>query len=225
MICRDTMPTQNVKDVTARWTTPPSADLWEKLKSIAASSIDGFLSLGPVLPDGEDRRLAKLSVHQCAGDELAWSLMLFPVPSSAPPSTIKDRDKQLGGRTGLLSIITEALPPGLPAVGGFMIRFRVPEVGFACPLLPVVLGKDSGHEAAMRLGREARLEQVGYRFDGGAGGIEEISIIYRHKTHEYSVIIAASGPLKLAPGRWLPFADDISDLALGAFFTPNGVVA
>jgi hypothetical protein len=75
------------------------------------------------------------------------------------------------------------------------------------------------------LGRSARLEQVGYRFEGGAGGLEEVALLYHHLKDRYAALVSATGPLKLGASTWLPFADDIVDLVQNAFFSSREVQA
>ena len=212
------MPIDDLNDITAHWTTQWSNDVWEKAKGLAARSSDAYLHLGPVLPSGEESRIATLMAHRCIDDEIWWTLSVRPLPDSEPPAAVKDQDRLLGGRAGLIALLADPPSSGLATVGTLRVRFRVPETAFVCSLLPAVLDKDSGHDAATRFAREARLEQIGYRFEGGAGGIEEIAIIYLHKKGQYSVEVTANGPLKLTSLTWLPFANDVHDLALSAFF-------
>jgi hypothetical protein len=87
-----------------------------------------------------------------------------------------------------------------------------------------VIKNGEGHDAALLLGRGARLEQVGYRFEGGgAGGIEEIALIYNHQDNRYVVLVSAAGPLKLSSPTWLSFAEDIGELVQNTFFSPKEV--
>lgn len=219
------MPIKDLKAISAIWRTPPSNDIWNRLKNLGDSEpgFTDYLRLGPTLPTAEETRTATLSVHRCTDDELHWALTVRPAPTTDAPEQLKAGDQKLGGRNGLATLLAEALPIGLPDVGAFRVRFHVPEATFVCHALPVVIEKNSGHEAALRFGRKALLEQVGYRFEGGAGGIEEIALIYLHKKNQYSVILDANGPLKFTSNTWLPFADDVGDLALNAFFSPREV--
>jgi hypothetical protein len=78
------------------------------------------------------------------------------------------------------------------------------------------------HDFASSLGRRTYIEQIGYRFDGGASGLEEVAIIYIHKDDVFSVTIRASGLLKLRESRWLPYAKEVADLVVDTFFIREG---
>lgn len=214
------MPSTDLKSITATWTTPPSSELWDRLKSLGGTETkaDEYVRLGPTLPTSTESRIATAFVHQCDNDELHWILAVQPPPEGDAPESVRARNDEIGGPAGLALLLSGALPAGLPNVGAFRIRFHVPAARFTCSAIPVVVEKTSGHEAALRFARQAHLEQVGYRFDGGAGGIEEIAIVYLHKQQQYRVVIEANGPLKLASGILLPFADDVIDLAMTGFF-------
>ena len=220
------MPGRTLRSTTATWRTPSSPDLWKKLEGLARlTSKEGlFLAFGPTLPDEQDDRLAKAVVHRQEDlSELHWTLTVERAPSEEPPQQAREHDRKLGGRSGLSRLLAEALARDVSAVGTFRARCRLPRSGYCCPTVPAMIEKGSAHHAALLLG-EARLEQVGYRFDGGVSGIEEISIVYLHVPEEYSLNIAARGPLKLGSPRWLPFADDVVDLALSTFFVSKEVV-
>ena len=82
--------------------------------------------------------------------------------------------------------------------------------------------KERDEKLGGRGGRGARLEQIGYRFEGGgAGGIEEVVLIYEHLYGRYRANISATGLLKLNSPTWLPFADDIAELVSHTFFAPK----
>ncbi len=206
---------------TAEWSTPSSPEVWKRLEDLRRdASKDGtFLAIGPTLPDEGDPRSARLVVHHHEEDsELHWMLTVERPPSGEPPERAKDHDRKIGGRTGLSSLLADALAHDVPAVGRFRARCRLLESEFRCPSIPATVEKgDPDHAAALLLG-QARVEQVGYRFADGAGGIEEISIIYLHVQEEYSLNVAARGPLKLSSPRWLPFADNMVELASSTFF-------
>lgn len=216
------MPSQNLANVTVTWKTPYSDEVWEKLEGITTVDEGRFFSLGPTLPvEGEpERRSAVVGVHRHDHeDELHWLLSVQPAPSDEPPLDIKERDQKLGGRRGLASLLLHALPSSAPAVGTFQVRLTLPEAEFACPAILGAIKPGVGHDAALLLGRGAQLEQVGYRFDGGgAGGIDEVVLIYEHLRSRYRANISATGSLKLDSPIWLPFADDVAELVQRTFF-------
>jgi hypothetical protein len=212
------MPILTIVDAT--WATPFSDHVWAVLDGLkrAASKEGDLLALGPVLPDEEDARTAEAVVHR-RDDELHWALAVGPPPSAEPPTEVKEHDAKLGGRRGLSALLLGALPGGAPGIGAFRIRCFLPETGFRCPFVPASVGEGSAQAAALRLG-EARLEQVGFRFENGAAGIEELAIVYLHLKKEYSLNVRAKGPLKLKSARWLPFADDVVETAASTLFAP-----
>jgi hypothetical protein len=221
------MPSPDLNIITATWKTPFSDNLWKKLDSLkaAAPAQDDFVNLGPTLPDDQERRIAEVVVHRDEDeDDLHWILAVRSVPSDEPPDHIRQHDEQLGGRRGLSSLLAEAFPSGAPAVGSFRLRLLFPENEFTCLMIPAAVKKGGGHDAALLLGRDAQLEQVGYRFEGGgAGGIEEVALIYRHQERRYDALVSATGPLKLTAPTWLPFAADVGELVQNTFFSPREV--
>ncbi len=228
------MPTLDVRTAHATWTTPFSDELWKKLEELApvAREADGSSKrdhcvLGPTLPDDSDSRIATLTVHHHdkpdSKDHLFWVLAIRPAPKSKPPEQVIEGNQRINGRQGLATMLADSLPPGVPGVASFKFQFLLPEGQFTSPLVPAAVELGTGHDAALRLSREARIEQVGYRFEGGAGGLEEVAIVYFHREKQYSVTIAAKGPLKLGSPRWLPFMDDIGDLVVNAFFLSKEV--
>lgn len=212
------------KIVTATWETPLSGDFWKKLENYKADTSEtrGVFTLGPILPDDDDARIATAIVHRHEGEgELHWALAVRPAPPSEPPESVKRHDRLIGGRRGLCSLLMEAFAPGVPAVARFDVRLFFSDVRFRCALIPTVVEQGGGHDAALLLGRDARLEQVGYRFEsGGVGGIQEVALMYLHVDGQYRAVTSAVGPLKLGYRTWLPFADDISELVQNAFFSP-----
>lgn len=214
------MPSQILANITVTWKTPYSDEVWEKLEGIANCDEESYLSLGPTLPDAQEHRTAAVVVHRHEDEaQLHWMLNVQAAPSSEPPGHVKENDEKVGGRGGLASLLEQALPSAAPAVGGFRVLLSFPEAEFTCPVLLGAIKPGDGHDAAQLLGRGAQLEQIGYRFDGGgAGGIEEVVLIYEHLRSRYRANISATGSLKLSSPTWLPFADDVADLVSGTFF-------
>ena len=219
------MPSQILANATVNWKTPYSDEVWEKLEGVTTLDEEEFFSLGPTFPKEEEleRRSAVVGVHRHEDtNELHWVLSVQAAPSDEPPAHIKERDEKLGGRGGLASLLAQALPSSAPAVGAFHVRLFFPEAEFTCPMIPAVVAAGGSHEAVLQLGRGARLEQIGYRFEGGgAGGIEEVVLIYEHLYGRYRANISATGLLKLNSPTWLPFADDIAELVSHTFFAPK----
>lgn len=160
------MPSSILANVNVTWKTPYSAEVWEKLESIARIEEENYLSLGPTLPDEQDPRTAVVVVH-CPEDEAQfhWVFNVQAAPSDEPPPRVKENDKKLGGRSGLASLLAQSLPLAAPAVGGFQAHLFLLETEFTCPMIPAAIELGSVHDAALLLGRGARLEQIGYRFE------------------------------------------------------------
>ncbi|WP_437783438.1 hypothetical protein [Sorangium sp. So ce1097] len=225
------MSNYDIISVVATWTTPLSDEFWSRLESLNAVATEqsdqegqgNTIVLGPTLPDDDDPRVAHAAAHSHKEDnEVHWGLSVQPTPQGEPPEEARKQHEKLGGRKGLASLFTEALPSGLPAVGSFRLRLSFAEDRFACAVIPAILEKGSIHDAALHLGRGARLEQVGYRFEGGgASGIEEITLMYEHSKQRFVATVLATGPLKFGSPRWLTFADDIGELVQNTFFSPR----
>jgi hypothetical protein len=203
--------------ITASWTTPFSDEVWKKLDGLkhAASKEGDLVALGPTLPNANDERTAEVVVHRPAQGDLYFRLTIGPCPPGDPPEHVREHDTKLGGPGGLSALLAS----GAPGLGAFRIRCFISEKELRCPSIPASVVEGSAHAAALRIG-EARLEQVGYRFENGATGVEEVAIVYLHLRREYSLSISAKGPLKLRSPRWLPFADDVIETALSTFFLP-----
>jgi hypothetical protein len=213
-----------LRTITASWSTPFAGEIWTQLESCKRSTSKNgdAIVLGLVLPDDQEPRLAELTVHRDAEQEIHWSLSVLKAPEVPPPKAVVAQSEKLGGRCGLENLMKAGLPAGTPAVGLFRVRVMLPEARFACPTLPTAALEEYGHGAALTLGQEVRLEQVGYRFQGGGAlGLEEVALVYLHRSREYAVIVTARGPLKLGSPTWLPFATDAAELAVSAFFSPR----
>jgi len=67
------------------------------------------------------------------------------------------------------------------------------------------------------LGR-AQCEQIGYRFESGASGLEEVAIVYLHEEERFSLIVVARGALEIGDVRWLPYCDIVASLLVSRYF-------
>lgn len=220
--------------VAASWTTAYTDDVWAKLQAFKADTPfdvpdeeqSDWLALGPSLPDENESRIAvaiaRRHLGRVEGDgggaRLKWSLTVQQAPEGEPVERIRLHNKTLGGRPGLMRLLSETEPGGTPQVGRFLVKLVIEEARWKCRVLPVPLEPGGLHAPAAKLGRGARIEQVGYRYESGVSGLEEISIIYVHDDRTFAVSIHANGTLRLGSSTWLPYADEIADLALGTFF-------
>lgn len=219
------------RSVTAFWATPYSEENWKRLE--AAKSDGAILSdeddegdedvvslpLAIGLPDEDEPRVARVMVHRSLNgedsDRIHWTLMVSRAPTSAPPEDVVAEGAKIGGRVGLANFIAGFIQDGAP-VGSFFITMRVNQAARKCKVLPA---KPHQNDPAMDLGRPAIQEQIGYRFENGVNGLEEVAIVYDHKNDWFEVTILARGLLNLKATTWLPYAGDVEKLVLGAFFT------
>jgi len=218
-VARRDMASTYIREVSVTWETPFSAELWAEVERLAGKVEDDPLQdhVLSVLPDAHETRRATALVHRHGDkDTLHWLLLVSLPPSADPPQEIRDSDQRVGGRIGLAALLADSFAPG-PQVGRFLVRLHLPESKFTCSRIPA--DPSEADQAALTLGQGARLEHVGYRYEGGgASGIEEVTLSYAHEKQRYVVQCFAKSPLKLSEAAWLPFADDISDLVQPAFF-------
>ena len=215
-----------LKTVTASWETEYVDEVWQRVEKVGIPSKRGKRSLwfvGPVLPDANESRLAEVAVHshEATDDEPAiihWSLNVRPPPDSDPPDEALERDQRVGGREGLSQLLADGFSGFTSQVALFSITLRLGRTRYACRVLPRKIQRGSEHEPALVLADSTSLEQVGYRFEDGASGLQEVTIVYLHQENEYSVRIQAKGHLKLGISTWLPYADEIAELIVGTFF-------
>jgi len=76
--------------------------------------------------------------------------------------------------------------------------------------------------AVSEIGRTAKLEEIGYRFTDGILGIVELSVIYMHDAHRWSVSVQASGPMKVDDILELPLAKEVIDFVTARIFDRLG---
>lgn len=241
------MPHPAIVEILVSWVTEFSEDGWSHLEAIKSSLLTRrkprdpqeieALSFGPVLPDDGnslDSRIATLVVvphpTQVDGrpkidgrpDELLWTMAVRPRPDSEPPPSVKEDNLKFGGRSGLIKSVLDWAAP--PPVGRFRVDLAVPGDTYDCRVLPVALDRACAgiHEPAVALAESIHLEQIGYRFENGANGLEEVAIVYLHESSTFRVGIRARGMIKLQSATWHPYADEIAELVLGTFFALKG---
>jgi hypothetical protein len=145
--------------------------------------------------------------------------MVGRAPPSPPPEDLVAESAKIGGRIGLAKFIAGFIQDAAP-VGSFFVTMRVNQTAHKCKVLPATPHRN---DPAMDLGRPAIQEQIGYRFENGVNGLEEITIVYDHKNDLFSVTILARGHLNLEVDTWLPYAEGVEKLVLDAFFTKGQV--
>lgn len=231
------------QEVRASFTTPYSEELWQSLErrnprpssDESKQGASKLLVFGPALPEGEDDRIAHLMVHvhededdevEADTEEMAkrptlhWMLVLVPKPSGEPPEAIKAENAKIGGRQGLIKMLEEIIPSPWTRAARFRVLCSLSQEHWTCRVLPTGSIQGVRHEAALRLGAQAYMEQVGYRYENGANGISEVAIVYRHEEKDYVVTIRGNGLLRLEADHWLPYADELLNMMTSAFFEP-----
>lgn len=219
------------KTLSAAWETPYAEDVWGRLAEVQTDSYDeqhgdstaAVLTVGPVLGDGDEPRMATLAVRRREGSaRLVWDLTVQAAPEGEPPPSIRELDAKVGGRTGLVRLLAAGLPADAVAIGVFRIHLLVARAEYTCRVLPRLLGSGDALAPLLPLSDGVSMEQVGYRFPTAVGGVEEVVLVYLHKSDAFSVRVLANGLLKLNAPTWLPYADEAEEIALKAFFTRAG---
>lgn len=224
----------SIHSVSAFWDTPYSEEIWKRLEAVKSDSVAiddsskalATLALAVGLPDATEPRVARAIVHRHLDDEeeserIHWTLAISQAPSSEPPSDILAEGERVGGRVGLANLVAGCILEDVPPVGAFIIRLRIKQTQYKCKVLPAAPQRG---DPSVGLGRPTIQEQIGYRFENGVSGLEELSIVYVHLDDLFSVTIRARGLLNLKAATWLPYANDVAELVCGTFFTAGDKV-
>lgn len=223
-------PVSIIRSIDSVWETPFTDEVWEFLKEKQTDSNTTeeteILVFGPVLPDEMDPRVAILTVHchrekdtTSASHSLHWNLGVMCAPETPAPDKVKEADRVLDGRRGLQKLIDHCITGILP-IAMFRLQLSIPATEYRCKILPRVVVASGNHDIAAGLARTSRLEQVGYRFEGSEYGLEEVAIIYDHEDDAFVVKSLASRVLSIVSSKWCPYADEVTELLVKAFFAP-----
>jgi len=214
--------------VTAMWTTDHAQELWDRFSAIRSEAQfvhipqEDALYVGPVLPSESDRRIAELIIARDREHKsINWALVIREAPSGEPPKEVIEGDARVGGRQGLASLLRTTNEKEGADVS-LRISLHLEASQWACKLLPRVVEQGASDADVLGIGSEAKLEQVGYRFATSHDGIEEILIVYLHKTEVYSVRAVANARLDLENGMWLPRASEIGSMISEKLFVYKG---
>lgn len=166
-------------------------------------------------PDG-DSRLAMLEAGISANAALRFRLRILPRPEdSSPPEGLIRINDTLGHRERIARLVSSERKNYAP-IALHVMQMYLPRQGFACHLVPRN-ATDSETRLSDGLGR-ARCEQIGFRFDSGASGLEEVAIIYLHEEERFNLTATARGALQIGQTRWLPFCDMVARLPFSRYF-------
>ena len=221
-------PISMIRAIDSVWETPFSDEVWEFLREKQTENNDTeeleVPMFGPVLPDDVDHRIATLTVGRRRENGktptsrgLRWNLGIMHAPKMPPPEKVKAADKQLGGRQGLQKLIEQCIT-GIPPITMFRLLLRIPVKEYICKVIPRAVDTLGDHDIAAGLARTTRLEQIGYRFENSEYGLEEVAIIYDHEKEIFLVNSRASRVLRIGTSTWCPYADDVAELLVKAFF-------
>jgi hypothetical protein len=217
------------------WTTPVSAASWDALCRLHRQQVEILMpskswevskrrtvSLGPVLPDQDEPRIARLIVKRAFESEghevLQWTLEVGPSPQGEPPELLQKLHESLGGRPGLIDLMRSALGDGDLTVARYEIKFLLDAEQWNCRIVPRPLSREF-EAPVLELSPEAKIEHMGYRLPEGANGIYELVFTYFHEQPLHMVVARARGTLKLDQGSWLPFADEVKNLIVAKLFS------
>lgn len=179
---------------------------------VGGPTVYGF---APALWTGGDHRIALFTVEVDPGQGLLCNLRLFPPPDTPPPESVARINRDLDHRERIARLVSPAGRSRAP-VGLHRISVSVPEESWRCHLLPRDLTAVE-EDLSSDLG-PARCEQVGFRFDAGASGLEEVVLIYFHDAQRFELRVMARGAVELGEKRWLPFCDTVARLPLSRYF-------
>lgn len=147
---------------------------------------------------------------------MSCRLEVRPLPKTEPPARIIEEERKIdaaGGLDGLVSMCG-------PCVATYVDITFVSAQHWTSARVPACASTD---DPVCRLARSATVEEVGYRLDGGAGGLQEISLICVHDGGEYRLVLRLMASLKVpSDGPGGPVTDARS-LVLATLFEPNQV--
>ncbi|HEX3849644.1 MAG TPA: hypothetical protein VHW01_01685 [Polyangiaceae bacterium] len=217
--------------VTVSWKTERTdtldakfADYRQRLRQIDADSSEATsdndeTDVGlPALPTSDDPRLAVLIVRM-EDSAYNWSLFLGDPPTDEDDGTaaILSKAAAIAGGADAIRELAASNWKTTPSVD-HRIHFHVPGEGWNCRTLPTRIGEECEDAPALAIGAEASVAEIGYRFASGANGISSVHIAHGEKRDTYHVDVEARGLLRLGKSSWLPFADDVREVVLGALF-------
>jgi len=212
---------ENIISVRLRWQTQTLPDekdtIWEALGELGSIE-DIHAYVGPFWRDEGDPRVVNLTVCHRHEGVLSWYLDVRRRPSSDPPSAVVEAKERAGGGDRLLQVMRLGFPPQGAPLGTYIVDAFLPGSRWR-PVVALPSGLPAAHEAVQRLGKQPRVEQVGYRFpSGGVLGVEEVVLIYLHDPPTFSLQIRASHSVDFFGERWLPHADSIVELVTENLF-------
>lgn len=213
------------------WSIPWNSKFWARVEALGrpVKNADKNLQtvgLGPILNDLP--KSSEIFIFYCTADKEAKTteriichLAVRSKPSGKAPKWVTEQNEALGGKKGLAELLSKATPKRA-TIAKFEIELEVDgSAGWKSQLLHKNLVADES--VLQSLGKEAYREEIGYRFENGVLGMEELSIFYDHEDQQYLVAIQASAPLKFDTEINVPFVDQLSEFVVSACFAKQGL--
>ncbi len=217
------------------WLTPFRQSDWQRMKSIgvfekkSAETPFDTISTTAIVPPGNVDALAYFTCHshvQPGKKEMHWSLILSSRPANPPPKNVLAGTKKVGGMTGLFNLVQMMFDASNPPLALSDVKVLVSEEKhWTCRLLPQAVPPNS---VVADLGRNARLEEIGYRFTENERGLSQFSVLYDHEDKDFTILFQSNDELHLTCDEAIHIesAEDHIKTLLGRFFerasTTNG---
>lgn len=196
---------------------PPDGSSGGPSKDLPDEEVVVGVALGPVLPSGDESRVASLQVElDSTKGHMSWALLLYPAPEGEPPADVVEEDRRLGGQAGLRKLIRRGMA-GAPAPTTLHLTLRLPGTEYETLLLSLPV--DQIDSRASRLGAGAKREHVGYRISEGIAGLREVVITYDHNRDQVLVSLLAQIVWRPDENTFLKEDLDLGDLVVNTLFT------
>lgn len=214
----------NLIELELEWETPHDAEAWKELlergtldqpaSDSSPITMTQSVVLGPAVTGTEQLSYAVV-LRTTDSDPLSWRFIQRPKPKSEPPASVLEREKKVGGTVGLATLVRRFA--NTSPVAEFEINALLSAKEWHCPSLDNrLLSADDSRLA--EIGRVARIEQLGFRFEDGVNGIREVVLIYLNESTEYYITIQARSLLSVRDDLTIPYASDTLDLVLSRAF-------
>lgn len=211
-------------EVEAFWSVPWNTKLWANIEVVGRSLVTDkglkTFSVGPILDDLP--RSLNVFVFYCTVENSKPRGRIFchfeirQKPSGKTPKWVMEQNQALGGKDGLNKLLASALKQET-ILAKFEIGATIPRKGgWKCRLLHKNIPADE--EIIDRLGKAGEREQVGYRFEKGVLGMDELTILYDHIDDNYRLDVEATAPLRITPELTFPIVDQLIEFIVPTCF-------
>lgn len=227
------MPGVRELDIVAAWAGPFSEPLGEQLlqrgKTIAnaAAHSEGpshanRYMCGPIrAATSWGTQLFSFIAENDAATGGAFVLRARPAPKSEPPAWALAAEKKVGGFAAFEDLVRAAAAGVASPVITYNMAFKLDANDWECAVLPRLVEPGAPDAAAMEVGDEPLLEQVGYRYKVKSSGVEEVSIVYAHSDNTYRVTVQGRAALQFAKELEMPALDELLEPLANHIFSPR----